>query len=91
MQFEDRSRKDPDTGGPRKLQTEIWYPAGSEAATLPKNVYSEYLGRAREGWSPGEPRAFPRGPDFPPRLATYYTYTPTAHCHYHLLLTTWSM
>ena len=45
MQFDDASRKDPDTGGPRKLQTEIWYPASSEAAQAPRNKYSEYLGR----------------------------------------------
>ena len=45
MQFDDVSRKDATSGGPRKLQTEIWYPAGSEAAQLPRNKYSEYLGR----------------------------------------------
>ena len=45
MQFDDASRKDPDTGGPRKLQTEIWYPAAAEAKDAPRNTYSEYLGR----------------------------------------------
>ena len=45
LQFEDSSRHDPDTGGPRKLQTEIWYPAGSESSALPRNLYSEFLGR----------------------------------------------
>ena len=43
MQFDDTSRKDAD--GSRKLQTEIWYPAESAAAGLPRNLYSDYLGR----------------------------------------------
>jgi len=45
MQFDDLSRKDAAGDGPRKLQTEIWYPAESAAASLPRNLYSEYLGR----------------------------------------------
>jgi len=46
MQFDDASRTDPNTGGPRQLQTEIWYPADTEAAELRgSNLYSEYLGR----------------------------------------------
>ena len=45
MQFDDYSRKDATSGGPRKLQTEIWYPASSEAAQAPRNKYSEFLGR----------------------------------------------
>ena len=45
MQFDDHSRKDPSSGGPRRLQTEIWYPAGAEAANLPPGRYSDYLGR----------------------------------------------
>merc|ERR1712166_1008483 len=45
MQFEDTSRTDPTSGSFRRLQTEIWYPAAAEAASLPRNVYSEYLGR----------------------------------------------
>ena len=31
MQFDDHSRTDPVSGGPRRLQTEIWYPAAAEA------------------------------------------------------------
>ena len=45
MQFDDHSRTDPTSGGPRKLQTEIWYPAASESASQPRNLYSEFLGR----------------------------------------------
>ena len=44
-QFDDHSRKDPTSGGPRRLQTEIWYPAAAEAANLPPGRYSDYLGR----------------------------------------------
>ncbi|CAE7241242.1 PLA2G7, partial [Symbiodinium pilosum] len=36
--------QDPE-GGPRSLQTEIWYPAGEEARELPRNRFSEFLGR----------------------------------------------
>ena len=45
MQFDDHSRTDPSSGGPRRLQTEIWYPAAAEAADLPPGRYSDYLGR----------------------------------------------
>ena len=45
VQFSDGSRTDPDSGGPRQLQTEIWYPAASEAASQPRNLYSEFLSR----------------------------------------------
>ena len=46
MQFDDHSRKDAGSiGQPRRLQTEIWYPASSDAASAPRNLYSEYLGR----------------------------------------------
>jgi len=44
VQLDDHSRKDPD-GGPRSLQTEIWYPAADEAREVPSNKYSEFLGR----------------------------------------------
>ena len=44
MQFDDTSRTDPNNGGPRSLQTEIWYPAASDAASLPRNSYSDFLG-----------------------------------------------
>ncbi|CAK0839898.1 unnamed protein product [Prorocentrum cordatum] len=44
-QFDDHRRRDPDSGGPRRLQTEIWYPAAAEAAALPPNRFSEFLGR----------------------------------------------
>lgn len=44
VQFDDHSRTDPD-GGPRSLQTEIWYPAQDEAWSQPRNLYSEFLGR----------------------------------------------
>lgn len=45
MQLSDQSRKDATSGGPRKLQTEIWYPAADEAAQAPRNKYSDFLGR----------------------------------------------
>lgn len=44
IQFDDASRKDPTSGGPRRLQTEIWYPAAASAAELPRNKYSDFLG-----------------------------------------------
>ena len=44
-QFDDVARKDPSSGGPRRLQTEIWYPAAREAEALPRNRYSDFLGR----------------------------------------------
>lgn len=44
MQLDDTSRTDPE-GGPRRLQTEIWYPAGDEARGLPANRYSDFLAR----------------------------------------------
>ena len=43
MQLDDLSRKDQD--GPRSLQTEIWYPAAEETRELPRNRFSEFLGR----------------------------------------------
>lgn len=57
-QFDDHQRKDPDSGGPRRLQTEIWYPAAKEASTLPTNKYSEFLGR---GAIPGSIKAADAG------------------------------
>ena len=70
LEFTDTSRIDPDSGQwhsslpptlidcsaghPRSLQTEIWYPASAETAALPKNLFSEYLGR---GAIPGSIRA----------------------------------
>eukprot|EP00931_Biecheleriopsis_adriatica_P060957 TRINITY_DN36627_c0_g1_i1.p1 TRINITY_DN36627_c0_g1~~TRINITY_DN36627_c0_g1_i1.p1 ORF type:complete len:425 (+),score=42.21 TRINITY_DN36627_c0_g1_i1:58-1332(+) len=44
VQFDDHSRQDPD-GGPRSLQTEIWYPAEDEARNLPRNRFSDFLSR----------------------------------------------
>lgn len=44
LQFDDHTRWDIE-GGPRCLQTEIWYPAVDEAAKLPRNRYSDFLGR----------------------------------------------
>eukprot|EP00930_Biecheleria_cincta_P003259 TRINITY_DN104182_c0_g1_i1.p1 TRINITY_DN104182_c0_g1~~TRINITY_DN104182_c0_g1_i1.p1 ORF type:complete len:460 (-),score=54.30 TRINITY_DN104182_c0_g1_i1:237-1460(-) len=44
VQFDDHSRSDPE-GGPRSLQTEIWYPAADEASKFPRNRCSEFLGR----------------------------------------------
>ena len=44
MQLDDLSRQDPESG-PRSLQTEIWYPASDEAKELPKNRFSDFLGR----------------------------------------------
>ena len=67
MQFDDSSRIDATSGGPRKLQTEIWYPAAAEAASQPRNLYSEYLGRGvipALGRS-GEPRRQQRQRDEP--------------------------
>eukprot|EP00908_Phaeocystis_cordata_P014543 Transcript_25652.p1 GENE.Transcript_25652~~Transcript_25652.p1 ORF type:complete len:437 (-),score=129.94 Transcript_25652:54-1364(-) len=54
IQFDDHSRTDPSSGGPRRLQTEIWYPAAAEAANLQPGRYSEYLGR---GAIPGSIKA----------------------------------
>jgi hypothetical protein len=46
MQFDDASRVDPTSGGPRRLQTELWYPADKrETEGLPRNRYSEFLAR----------------------------------------------
>ena len=46
LQLDDHARTDPESGGPRRLQTEIWYPADpAETAGLPRNKYSEFLGR----------------------------------------------
>lgn len=44
MQLDDLTRQDPESG-PRSLQTEIWYPAGDEARDLPRNRFSDFLGR----------------------------------------------
>eukprot|EP00929_Paragymnodinium_shiwhaense_P063199 TRINITY_DN31588_c0_g1_i2.p1 TRINITY_DN31588_c0_g1~~TRINITY_DN31588_c0_g1_i2.p1 ORF type:complete len:423 (-),score=72.78 TRINITY_DN31588_c0_g1_i2:397-1665(-) len=44
VQFDDHSRTDPD-GGPRSLQTEIWYPATDVATSMPKNRFSDFLGK----------------------------------------------
>jgi len=44
-QIDDHKRKDPDSGGPRRLQTEIWYPAAGETTGLAPNRYSDFLGR----------------------------------------------
>jgi len=44
IQFDDHSRTDPD-GGPRGLQTEIWYPATQDSKMLPLNRYSDFLAR----------------------------------------------
>ena len=43
MQLDDHSRIDPETGGPRQLLTEIWYPAIDAARGMPKNKYSEFI------------------------------------------------
>ena len=43
VQLDDHGRTDPETGGPRSLLTEIWYPAAEEARGLPKNKYSEFM------------------------------------------------
>jgi len=44
VEFVDKSRTDPgDPSEPRRLQTEIWYPAAS-SENLPKNKFSDFLG-----------------------------------------------
>ena len=59
MQLDDHCRVDPETGGPRQLLTEIWYPAVDGARGLPPNRFSEFILRgagegfievAEEGW-----------------------------------------
>jgi len=46
VQFDDWSRRDQDEPEkPRRLQTEIWYPASEDARGAPKSLYSECLGR----------------------------------------------
>ena len=45
MQLNDTARSDPDEPAPRRLQTEVWYPAGVECRFAPKNLFSEFLGR----------------------------------------------
>ena len=46
MQFDDASRVDPTSGGPRRLQTELWYPADKrETEGLLRNRFSEFLAR----------------------------------------------
>eukprot|EP00937_MAST-01D_sp_MAST-1D-sp2_P000023 g23.t1 len=46
LQLDDHSRKDPgEPERPRRLQTEIWYPATDDARGAPKNLFSEFLGR----------------------------------------------
>ena len=39
----DHGRTDALTQEPRTLVTEIWYPAGDAARSLPKNKYSDFL------------------------------------------------
>lgn len=58
MQLDDHSRPDPETGGPRGLLTEIWYPATDAARDMPKNKYSEFILR---GVVPGSIEAAERG------------------------------
>lgn len=43
MQLDDHGRVDPETGGPRQLLTEIWYPAIDSARDMPVNKYSEFI------------------------------------------------
>ena len=51
MQLDDHCRVDPETGGPRQLLTEIWYPAVDGARGLPPNKFSEFILRgAGEGF-----------------------------------------
>lgn len=46
VQFDDWSRRDQDEPErPRRLQTEIWYPASEDARDAPKSLYSECLSR----------------------------------------------
>ena len=50
-QLDDHGRTDPETGGPRTLLTEIWYPAVDAAREMPKNRFSEFILRgAGEGF-----------------------------------------
>jgi len=44
LQLDDHRRQDPE-GGARSLQTEIWYPATDESVDMPRNRYSDFLGR----------------------------------------------
>ena len=50
IQLDDHGRVDPETGGPRQLLTEIYYPAAEEARSLPKSKFSEFIPR---GGAPG--------------------------------------
>jgi dienelactone hydrolase len=43
LQLDDHSRVDPETGGPRQLLTEIWYPAIDSASDLAPNKFSEFI------------------------------------------------
>ncbi|MDA1371681.1 MAG: dienelactone hydrolase family protein [Proteobacteria bacterium] len=43
MQLDDHGRVDPETGGPRQLLTEIWYPAVDGVRGLPANKFSEFI------------------------------------------------
>lgn len=45
LEFTDHTRTDATSGGPRTLQTEIWYPAARDAAQAPRNAYSDFLAR----------------------------------------------
>jgi len=45
IEVTDDLRRDPgDASEPRRLQTEIWYPAAAETSGLPKNKFSDFLG-----------------------------------------------
>ena len=43
LQLDDHGRTDPDTGGPRQLLTEIYYPAADDARNLPKAKSSDFV------------------------------------------------
>ena len=43
MQLDDHDRQDPETGGPRSLLTEIWYPATDASRSLPRNRFSDFI------------------------------------------------
>ena len=43
IQLDDHGRVDPETGGPRQLLTEIYYPAAEDARFLPKSKFSEFI------------------------------------------------
>ena len=43
IQFDDHSRTDPDSAGPRQLLTEIYYPAAEDARDLPVGKFSDFV------------------------------------------------